>query len=505
MNLKSVGAFFAGSIFPEEYRGSYDESFRLIEAAEQSEPRPHTAEQAATIAISKTLLYSFCGNFAKADTALQDVMSCVEHLEKRWLLRIQTYSLYRLYLRRFSPVLLFRSEIGSTMSTILDIVLDTDKVYENAREFNQTNINVVTVMDRLELSLILNVFSFPHLLRGYLLVWHSGFPKGLFNSSGTAIEYKHVKSFLAKLKIFREWAELTGVPALLGRLDHLMLEIKVADPACDGLSILENHARQVTEEGELSSAAWCKMRHADALLSPNFTSPISMNLIALDSADAGYTSYTWDEPEDRLRLRSNDTTHRLYDEAYNLYKHDGSTRGCAAILPRMACTIHAEKADLLQESPCKIGLLEKAREYLHEAIQFFGIDETNVHIAKGHQILIDLALGNWSSVKQNSEAIRVWGAQSQNIMICHFVCMLMMRYGRRQWLRRSKIDLALMCYDCAYALFAKTGDEVAKLQCLIAHMQIQGSISNHVVVRSMAEGGTVASASCLNNAPRNST
>ncbi|KAJ9644780.1 hypothetical protein H2199_003745 [Coniosporium tulheliwenetii] len=229
------------------------------------------------------------------------------------------------------------------------------------------------------------------------------------------------------------------------------------------------------------------MLEADNMLSPSFSSPVALNLVPIDSDDAGPTNVTWDNVESNLRLEDSAAAQSLYTEALDLIDEATSPRLRSAIILRQGCIAHIQACTSSLSSSLKSRFLEEADNKLAEASRLFQGDQTNTQIVRGHQILLRITRGDVSRVQQDAADIGRWGLETKNEGISQFVGLLMIRFGRRQWIDRSRFDVASHCYRCARACFLRLKDQIATFQALASELELHQSISDFIAARSLLD------------------
>ncbi|KAH8697807.1 CHAT domain-containing protein [Talaromyces proteolyticus] len=208
----------------------------------------------------------------------------------------------------------------------------------------------------------------------------------------------------------------------------------------------------------------CRLMQADGLLSPPFASPVTQNLIPIHTSDAAGDNSFWDPIENKiLALKESDQASRCYEESLQLFRESNCHRGQAAVLLRQGSILHARACSLSPKSLDRGKYLEQATKKYDEALALFDLDEANIQTVKTNQILLDITKANVPSrdLKNRAGEIGKWGRDHKNEQLSLHLCILMLRFARREWHRYTSFDAAILGYECAHACATELGNIVA--------------------------------------------
>ncbi|OJJ48340.1 hypothetical protein ASPZODRAFT_150590 [Penicilliopsis zonata CBS 506.65] len=266
---------------------------------------------------------------------------------------------------------------------------------------------------------------------------------------------------------------------LVNYLARLILELHLA---CRSPSAAQELNRCYTAYEHISDYAGmanCKMMEADSRLSPPFASPVSLNLIPADSASAVGEEHIWDPYELHLPLDYSQEAQETYALALSLFERANCERGQAAVLLRQACCLHVLARQLSIDDDSRHTMLKEAGEMLDQAQLLFGVDEANLMVVLGHQILLDISRGvNTTTIHDRATEIGKWGVDAGNEKVAHFIGLVMLRFAKHEYAKFSRFDMATRAYECAYECFIALGDVVPAFQTLAARAWMQHGMYN---------------------------
>ncbi|KAH2526051.1 hypothetical protein KXW40_007984 [Aspergillus fumigatus] len=474
MNFEKITSLMGGTLSSEEYRGNFAHIRFTIAALEQSPGFRTSSELRARVLLLKAVLSMLSGNFSESISALSALNDDAADLGERWAFRIKSYERLCAYLQLVPPLLRFQSQYGSSAGTIREAELR-----ESIAQLSAWH-SEVEDLDQFEAALP------TYLYQSNLYLWavqgqHDQYANQPLAAKGAEILSQLDTTFLHRLKESATELHLSQTAASLGRIEY-ECEVARGSESSDTLfNQLYNHHE---DNIDIVGMALSHISKADNILSPPFTSPIALNLVVQGGLN-GWANEKWDNEEPKFSLRYNMEAQSHYSKALAMVDTTSAPRCRAAILLRMGCISHMEGIVARQQNRISASkrLFEAADTQLQEAKRWFELDESNCQLVECHQILLDISRDRLSGINTRASAIGEWGKTARHETLSQFLGLLMMRFGRRQYLDGLDANRGLLCLSCAGSCFRALGDDVFVLQALMAEADTQYHTGNGGLAR----------------------
>ncbi|PYH99985.1 hypothetical protein BO71DRAFT_341987 [Aspergillus ellipticus CBS 707.79] len=479
--------FCGRSIAPEEYRGDLNASWDELQ---QTKPDISTVEPVAHAEYLRCVsVYSILtGRLRDAYESLDTLHGLLDQLPPEWGLRYTNYTLLTDHIRRYPPSLRFYHERGKPLNIpFLGHVIGADDISAKFLSNVQKYLPLGILRDQ-ELCQILNVFHwFPLQYRNLTAQLHPLFPRAISSHTNGADPMPMISESSKNLLTFRTRAEAKGATVIATYLARLAAEFHVACQSPSRTVALEDLYATYQKQGDLAGMANCKLMEGDDLLSPCFASPLSLNLVAIDSSSSTGKEILWDPVEADLVFEYSSQAKQCYESAQRLFQESNCKRGQAAVLLRQGCCLHTVALRLPPVDEERKNLLDTAKRNLQHARELFGRDDGNARLVEAHQILLEISQGNSEGVTRVAHDLGEWGVQANNESVVHFIGLLLLRFGRQEWYRFSRMDTALLAWECAYEVFKALDEPVPMFQTVVSRAWIQHHMFNSTSVEILAE------------------
>lgn len=476
--------FFGGSIFPEEYRGNFPEIKRRLDVlqAEADTETDLQSDNHAKCLLLQGIFALLTGDNAKAIGCLTGLGDRSRGFSSEWRARSLSYlALLIAWSRRPAPFR-FQTELGGFSGNLHDI---QTKYSENASSVERMMADLSgsgSQVDAYERSIIrfLSTLTMKMQTSGHSS--HPFFPQAFRMQS--EIDQSGWYSLLTNQKA---WATILGFPALSRYFGRLELEFKIA--RCD--SDVEEALRSLEEEYEnvqdLVGLASIYVLNADRMLSPPFSSPLALNLIATDGSSATIKNSQWDIVEAGMSLNDNSDSQVCHKKALELYRRSKAPRGCAAVKLREACIQHAAALREVVKSSAWSRLIEDAKSNLEEAEHLFEMDVYHQLLVRAHKIMLSISSGDIHDVIHQAHDLGTIALQTQNLMMAQYAGLLIMKYGQRRWNDQSDSHPAFLSFECARACFTATQNQYLVFTTLTTQLELSTTLSYHSKSRALAD------------------
>lgn len=474
MDLRELCVFFEGTLFSDDYRGDFERIPVGIASSERSDTFKESIEEQAEVLLIKAIFATLSGNHSKSRITLNDLRTFDEALQERWTSRRKVYERFNLLHQLYPPGLRFRSNFGGSAGAIRDAefaqLLSTPLPAGTS----------IDAMDSFERTLPINIYHF-NLYYWAVQTQSPDYPRQELAATATVWLSRAHEAFPPG---FIETASRLGLEQTSAHLIRLEHNCDIIRQPANSDAIFQDLYGRCSASHDLVGTAMCHVNKADSILSPPFSSPVALNLIA-EGRLTGWIDEIWDHEEPKFRLKDNDLAQSHYTKALRLMKEANASRGCAAIHLRRGCIqlmegILAKNQHRLDK---KEELYAAAVKSFQDAEAGFVNDESNSQLTKCHQILLDISLGKGSDVKSRSSEIGQWGKLAENTAVSQFLGLLMMRFARRQYLDYSQIDLPLLCLSCALECFIASEDKVFGLQAILAEVELRYASGNQALAQ----------------------
>ncbi|KAL2817047.1 hypothetical protein BDW59DRAFT_175587 [Aspergillus cavernicola] len=442
MNFEKITSLMGGTLSIEEYRGDFAHIISTIATLEKSAGFRTSSESQARVLLLKAVRSMLCGNLGESRCVLSALSDLAADLDERWAFRIKSYERLCAYLQLVPPLLRFQSQFGSSASTIRQAELG-----ESIAQLSEGHSQIEN-LDQFEAALP------TYLYQSNLYLWtvqgqHNQYANKPLAEKGAEITSKADGPFLPSFKESATELHLSQTAASLERIEYECEVAKGSESSDTLFNQLYNH-------------------HQDNLD------------IVVEGGLNGWANEKWDYEEPKFRLRDNEEAQSHYSKALDMVETTSAPRCRAANLLRMGCVSHMEGTVARQQNRVSISkqLFEAADIKLQEAETWCELDESIYQLVKCHRILLDISRDRLSEIDIRASAIGKWGKAARNETMSQFLGLLMMRFGRRQYLDKFDANMGLLCLSCARSCFRALGDEVFVLQSLMAEADIQQHIGN---------------------------
>ncbi|KAL3483859.1 CHAT domain-containing protein [Aspergillus germanicus] len=453
MDFTEICEVFGGSILPEEYRGSYEDADRHIQALEQdavSEPSLIT-ETARTILL-RVIYNTLSGDFTKAREGIQSLMALeYQGLDRMWIWRGQVYEFYAAMLQHRPTAIRFAMFPGDPYERLREDTSDLKALHIRAKAAGQAicAAQSASLVDKLEQALILDVWSFLDTLN-FAYLAHPNFTPLVTTQSLPVGQEGQLN--LAELQAPYWSSTLVDCMSQLGNPTfHNMVYRMSADiDWAKGASADDPSFAQLQGEYETVSdyagTGLCKINEGDRILSPSYTSPIAFNLIC-EIRDNGWANIAWDPLESTIPLGNNDRAQRCYSEALFFMEAACAPRGQAAVYLRRGCLHHAE--GIRSQGGADCAHFVQAEKDLSRALRLFANDNTNQQLVRCHLALLNCSRGQYAVAVNTARRLGTELRNMQNIKMSHFLGALMLRFAHFHFSLYRSTDVAVGCCQCA--------------------------------------------------------
>ncbi|KAL7658001.1 hypothetical protein ACMYSQ_004143 [Aspergillus niger] len=476
MDFIEVCEVFGGSIFSDEYRGSYEEADRKIRALGRNTSVTVDATcQYARVLLLRAIFHMLSGNFPKArecNQSLQDLQH--RGLDERWKLRSKIYSFYGDMLQYRPPLIRFAMIPGDPYEGLKKDASYLKDMYRQAQQAGMaiSSCGSPKVVDMLEQALVLDLWSFLDSFHFSFLA-HTNFTpcvttKSLPQDQLKGISFDNMEvPYLSTT--FAEFMSRMGNPVFTNTLERWSIDIELARGSENGDSSLSQLGSEYEKANDYAGLGLCKIIEGDCILSPSYTNPIAMNLIC-EIRESGWANVAWDALEATFSLHNDKAAQECYSQALFYMEAANAPRGQAAVYLRRACLNHAE--GISSKAGADNEQFRQAESDLLAALSLFAHDDMNSQIVVCHQILLGCSRG--ASELAISKARYLGGElhKTESIAMSHFLGVLMLRFAHSQFSRNGNVDVAATCCQCAIAYFAALDNPLGSLWAAEAYITL---------------------------------
>ena len=483
MDFTETLEFFGGSIFGEECRGDFSSIQSRIDdlQREADSSLPGTSNLDAKIIFLRAIFGLLIGNNAEASSSLFKLCDPAREFSITWKLRAFAYLNLFVAWWRFPPMLRFPIELGSFAGQLFAMQTGYFKNRQNLHDTLVQRLGEGTGLDQFERKVLL-LLSSVSLHLSTEGTQHPSFPKTL-GQPVPAVE----SDWSRIVRSLQLESVAVGCPEIARYLSRNLLEIEIARGAPD----LDEKFRCLRDEystaEDWAGLASIYVLYADRILSPPFSSPLSLNLIATDSSNATIGNQKWDAIEASMWLNDDAMAQDHYLRAFENFERAGASRGCAAVQLRRGCIKHASALKASIQSPKWYEEIQAANHYFRMAHELFGQDIQNQHLVSTHKILLGITSGQGQDLVSHARLIGSSAFQNANPTVAQFCGLLMMRFGHRQWLDHSRSSIAFRCYECALGCFSSLQDQYLTLLATTSQLELHTYLSDHSQARALTE------------------
>lgn len=488
--FEEVLDLFGGSPFPDDYRADLDSICKHLES---TIPKAGDySEASATHDLLSSIYHAHRGDNNKASSLFKNILDHKHVLPKRWEFRCVGYQVFHLTLRRYPPIIRFRSEDWSISQWFHNDIFSTGESLRLSRQVVQLQSEIgdgLSSNDLLESKILFQYFSHINELR-YGSQLYAAYPgsqrilpehrEGLVSSVTRAVQ----RSTVLIAELLEKGFTRLGINMTLRLISllHGSGQIDNAD------QLIAQPLQMCINNQDEPGQALCKMLLGDIISSPPFSSPIALNLIALDGISYDHANTYWNECEDGIFLAKDVTAAELYNEASHSFETSRSRDGCAAIELRR-CGILLSQLAFSEITSTHHTLLAEIEACINSLSHLSGKSESNAQIMKCHQVILNLMKGESELAIKITKDIAEWCKQSNNEVLAHFIGYVMMRFARRQWKDYNRIDIALACFSCAEMLFTSSVNIVSVFQAINARAMVHEASEDNVMAMEVAQKG----------------
>ncbi|KAJ5620187.1 hypothetical protein N7510_004171 [Penicillium lagena] len=472
------------SLFSEEYRGDLDAAWEYLQqggsdALDQNNDPNNNAEYLRCVSIFSVLT----GNLAEAFRHLESLHELLPRLPQEWGVRYTNYKLLADYTRRFPPALRFYHERGKPLNLMmLSDIIGPNEMDQNTMANIHKYWSVGTLRDRALLQVLRAVQWHPTKARYMSAHYHPLSPGGTNYKPDTAPGPMITEASQHMVRC-RDIAEANGAQVIAVHLTRLLAELHITSQSPETVQVLQDLYKRCEKLNDYAGMANSKLMEGDNILCPPFASPLSLNLVIVDTGSSIGDDSIWDPIEFDLKFDYTAESMQCYESALELFQKGNCKRGQAAVLLRQGCCLH--NVARLHRSTNKqyLDALGESETKLQEALELFGRDEANTQIVKTHQILVSIAKGNLNRVKTAAREIGNWCVSAKNELLAHFLGLLLSRFAHQEWLMFSNMDTALAAWECAYEVLDSVEDMIPLFQSVVSRAAVQ-----HEMFNSLAAG-----------------
>jgi len=221
--------------------------------------------------------------------------------------------------------------------------------------------------------------------------------------------------------------------------------------------------------GDRIGVAISYMMEGDHAISPNYTSPIALNL-----APQELEEHTWEIKNQDITMAENPHAQSCWDEAHKIFLTEQSSRGQGAIHLRYACLAHAKalrakSSSDLEEMEAQIST---ATRWLTCARRHFVKDLIHENIVDCHGLLLNITRNRLDDVESDAGKIGTSVTNTGNETITDFLGLLMMRFGRLYFKHFNDRCRALISIRAARACFTGGSRPFLQLQSLFHEIDL---------------------------------
>lgn len=475
-----------GSIFPEEYRGDLDAAWEYLQQVRQSAAAQDLnvrAEYLRCLAIYSILI----GRFANAFESLDILHGLLDQLPPEWGLRYTNYKVLADYTRRFPPSVRFYHERGKAMNTVmLSDIVGPNEFWERFMRGFQQYFARGALRDQGLCQVLGAVQIHPTHVRNLTSWFHPLSCSASYHrpEQDPAPKIAECAKFLLQ---YRDLADANGFTRIAIYLSRLVGELHLACQSPESSTVLGDLYQRCERASDLAGMADCKMMKGDNLVSPAFSSPLSLNLVIADVTSSIGEDVVWDPIEFGLKVDYPPQARQCYESALELFQAAGCKRGQAAVLLRQACCLHNEARHQRRKDESYLDSLAESESKLLESENLFGRDEASVQLVLVHQILLSISRGTSHKVKAIAREIGEWGVKARNELLVHFLGLLLSRFAYQEWSKFFSMDKALLAWECAYELLKPIGDEIPVFQTVVSRAWVQEEMFNAAASKLLIE------------------
>lgn len=485
MDFRELSDFFGGCIFPGHL--GWDAG-RVQERLAQCEVRlaaRYNHEAQAGYYLVHAVNAMRAGDYVKALNFLEKLAASESNLSPRWQKRHQAYSYMVEGLRRFPWPVQFRPDNLQTSSVIANAFHDVRKAQGWMRNAAQSSSGVhattsTALLDKIEVQCIYkSIFLFHDNL------WEEGVLHPHYPN-------KQQQELMSDFRTAQGVAPAVVFDAhLLADLRSLQMDATARYFECLNIEMLRATASAEVDHSLQSLQTKCLacndainritvlIQHGDWLYSPPTTSPIALNLMT-EGALSGYEIPAWDRPDFEMqhRLRRKTSADRMYDHAFALAESIDCQQGMGLISLRRACLLHLEGTDNTRELDDRRRSVTDARDQLEMALAQFRSDHVFRTIVQVHMILLSISEGDHRSIHSGAREIGTDCKNRNTGQLSRFAGILMVRFGRRQWLDHNRTDVFFACLSCARSCHDGADDTIFQYQVEIARAKLLGELGS---------------------------
>ena len=483
MDLQQVLEFFGGGVFAEEYRGDLAViRSRIDDLQREADIRPsETSDLRAQVLLLRAILSLLIGDNVEASKLLLRLCEPVGGFAQLWILRGYAYLILFIAWSRSPPILRFRADVGGFAGELFAIQSGYAKHIQNIRDTLLQRFTDGTETHKFERKILLIISSFSLNLQTDVAL-HPSYPG---NISHSAADNKSDWSEL--VRSLQLEASAINCPEIERYLSRILFEADIVRGASDLDDKFIHLSDKYSLAQDWAGLASLHVLDADRILSPPFSSPLSLNLIAVDSANATIRNTQWDAVEASIWLNDDAKAQNRYARALEYFERAKAFRGCAAVQLRQGCIKHANALKATIKSSQWRQEIHAADYHLTKARELFGEDTQNQWLVSTHKIMLDVTSGRAQNLVSRAREIGFSAFQCGNPIMAQYCGLLMMKFGQRQWLDYSRSKIAFWSYECALGCFESLQNQYLTFLATTSQLELYTILSNHAQSRALAE------------------
>ena len=483
MDLQEVLEFFGGSVFAEEYRGDLALiRSRIDDLQREADIRPSkTSDLQAKVLLLRAILSLLVGDNAEASNLLFRLCEPVGGFTQLWKIRGFAYLSLVIAWSRFPPLLRFRTQVGGLAGELFAIQSGYVKNTQSIQNTLLQRFSDGTVTHQFERKLLLFISSLSLNLHTDVAL-HPSYPGNIRQSAAT-----NRSDWSELVRSLQLEASAINCPEIERYLSRILLEVDIVRGASDLDVKFSYLSKRYSSAQDWAGLASIYVLDADRILSPPFSSPLSLNLIAVDSANAIIRNTQWDAVEASIWLNDDAKAQDCYTKALEKFEQAKEFRGCAAVELRRGCIKHANALKATIQSSEWRKEIHAAVYHLTKARELFGQDTQNQWLVSTHMILLDITSGRAQDLVSRARLIGSSAVENGNPIMAHYCGLLMMKFGQRQWLDYSRSKIAFWSYECALGCFESLQNQYLTFLATTSQLELYTILSNHAQSRALAE------------------
>lgn len=456
-NFPDLWRVFGGSVFADEYRGNLvtaDEQIKHLETAAED-----TKDSQAKAILLRSIHSVMTGQINLAITTLSRLLDPANGFDRHWQTRAITYQIFSNFAKR-QPAFPFCPVYDDGLEGVLAKAANDKDAAASGKLAEQFDRGLSQMLpEEKNLKHLANLeFKCITKLIGYLTMRYRILATQC-NPSAPSY-HKEPKFFRVYLKRQQDFMELyKSLESLSAPLAQYIYRVVIdgfhaagAGNEHQALPIL----RQMYEgNGDKVGNAITRIMEGDWMVSTAFSNITALNLVMAQSSGVSNQQPLWDVPEAGMAIGDIDGGTAHYSAALLIFEgreEPEYKRILGAIYLRLGCVAH-QRAIFIPDGEA-ISFATASRSYAKASKLFEESgDQLSSKLVEAHQLVLDIRLDNPRDVVGHAASIGEWGRNSGSYVAALELGLFILRYGRRESLRRGSYEIPLRCYRSAYSLF----------------------------------------------------